>query len=261
MIVGVALRRERVAVLQHLLHRVEAVRGEEADARSIGMNSMSASGRDGRRRPRASSGARAGPARTSGTGSRRSPSRAAIELLEGVVVVVPSTTSASVMRRNRTTDYCPADAALCRKPGVVGPPRPAGRRGRHDDRARLQPHLPGRQDQGHRRLVREPRDEARDLPRLAREHHRARGRRRARRRTAHAGRRGRAHRDAGGRVRHEPPQGRVLRLPPPDRGLGVHHEPGRGVVRDRVRRARAAGRSTTRSTSGRTAGGASSSRS
>ena len=38
---------------------------------------------------------------------------------------------------------------------------PAGRGGRHDGRPRLQPHLPGRQDQGHRRVVREPRHEAR----------------------------------------------------------------------------------------------------
>ena len=37
---------------------------------------------------------------------------------------------------------------------------------------------------------------------------------------------------------HQPPQGRVLRVPPPDRGLGVPDEPARGVRRDRVRRAR-----------------------
>ena len=32
---------------------------------------------------------------------------------------------------------------------------------------------------------------------------------------------------------HQPPQGRVLRVPPPDRGVGVPDEPDRGVHRDR----------------------------
>ena len=38
---------------------------------------------------------------------------------------------------------------------------------------------------------------------------------------------------AARRVHHQPPQGRVLRVPPPDRGLGVPHEPRRGAARDR----------------------------
>ena len=48
-----------------------------------------------------------------------------------------------------------------REPGLVRSVDPARLGRRHDDRPRLQPHLPRRQDQGHRRLVREPRHEAR----------------------------------------------------------------------------------------------------
>ena len=54
---------------------------------------------------------------------------------------------------------------------------------------------------------------------------------------AHAARRGRDLRHARRRVRHQPPQGRVLRVPPAHRGLGVPDEPDRGVHRDRVRSA------------------------
>ena len=127
---------------------------------------------------------------------------------------------------------------------------PARLGGRHDDRPRLQPHLPGRQDQGHRGLVREPRHEARHPARLARQHHRARGGRR--RSSSVCSRRwppgaiigtlGVAfitnHRKAGFFVFRRP-----------DRGLGVPDEPDRGVHRDRLPRRRVAGRSTTRSTS------------
>ncbi len=152
----------------------------------------------------------------------------------------------------------PANAAARqREPGLaraLGAPR-VGRR--HDDRPRLQPHLPGREDQGHRGLVREPRHEAGHPARVAREPHRARRRTRPRGRPAHPAGRGRRDGHADGCAHHQPSQGGLLRLPASHRGVGVPDEPHRRVHRDRCASVPDAGRSTTRSASIRAVGGAS----
>ncbi len=211
---GVAGRRERLAVAQDRLHGVVAERGEDLwSFQELGLGV-----RIEQRRFEVLLEHRAlGPCH------REQRVRvldhacpdAAVELLERVVGAVDSlgrahpilTIASAIGARYPLTPWRTASDGCER--GELGPARPAGGGGRRHVRPRLEPPRPHARGTGRLQLVRQPRPPPRPGPRLARHRDRAGGGTAARVRPAHAARRRCGHRRRRRRVGHQPPQRRA----------------------------------------------------